>query len=607
MKVIKSDVEILEQQPGIIGMFKHVERVARTSYHSENSITEDSWKKFCDMLLKRGHWACFEHGTVYLKIPKVIMQVEAIYFRNNHYTKFTEDNDYYYFTTNYRELLHFCQTYKKDPEYLLNNYWSEPDYNFPPRVTSKWVCSRGVSHELVRHRAMCLAGNSVILGFGSKNWTIEELYNWKDDFKRKGRLNLINIRIVNESNGIVEKGKIKDIIQTGEKECFKVVTKSGRSITTSLDHLFYIGDGNYKKLNDLKVGDFIMANGLELLENEDWLRDYYLNKNHTRKEISELAGCCEALVYKAFKKFGIVKPKSNYPNRKAGYCVKGSMSKENREKLSQRQQGEGNVMWKDFCDKGESALRIYSRKHYKLDKCEICGSTSDLEQHHFDKNPFNYKKENLITLCRSCHRMVHSLKTIATFKDEIVSIESAGKIMCYDMEVDGSYHNFVADGLVVHNCFLQSSQRYIAYDIEKNGGEVTFIIPQWVYKLRDDENLDGEELWTKLKQTNKTVEARDKFWKACEQEYIWERQLAEDTKLKPEDARGVLCNDVMTEVCVTSFLEDLDYIPKDDTTEKAGFFYLRTAPDAHPDFRVLAEKFKSLVDTKFKEYYENIK
>lgn len=317
MKVIESGVEILEQQPGIVGMFKHIEKVARTSYHSENLITDDSYIKFCGMLKSRGHWACFEHGTVYLRIPKFPEHVESVYFKNNPYTQFTEDCGFYYFTTNYREILHYCNQNDKDPEELLNKFWSEPDQNFKCRVTSKWICSRGISHELVRHRVF------------------------------------------------------------------------------------------------------------------------------------------------------------------------------------------------------------------------------------------------------------------------------------------------------VH---LQSSQRYIAYDIEKNGGEITFIMPQWVYKIQEEvastvdsltgesrdyiRDLEGQALWDKLATIDRTIASRDDFWKTCEKEYIWERQNEEATKLKPEDARGVLCNDVMTEVCMTGFLSDYTYEPS-NTTEKAGFFFLRCAPDAHPDFRVLAQDLQNQFNKKF--------
>jgi hypothetical protein len=38
------------------------------------------------------------------------------------------------------------------------------------------------------------------------------------------------------------------------------------------------------------------------------------------------------------------------------------------------------------------------------------------------------------------------------------------------------------------------------------------------------------------------------------------------------------------------FLKDYYDTPEPGSTEKLGFFYLREAPDAHPDIRVLAEK-----------------
>ena len=100
---------------------------------------------------------------------------------------------------------------------------------------------------------------------------------------------------------------------------------------------------------------------------------------------------------------------------------------------------------------------------------------------------------------------------------------------------------------------------------------------------------------------NPVAEKRNKFWEDCEKEYLEERNY-----LKPEDARGVLCNDVMTEICTTGFVEDFTYKPE-DTTEKAGFFYLRCAPDAHPDFSVLAKKLRKQFITKFYlGNYENI-
>lgn len=67
MKLIKPSFEILEQEPGIQGIYKQIERAGRTCYKSEDCITEDSAEKFVNMIKDRQHTAMLEHGTVYLK------------------------------------------------------------------------------------------------------------------------------------------------------------------------------------------------------------------------------------------------------------------------------------------------------------------------------------------------------------------------------------------------------------------------------------------------------------------------------------------------------------------------------------------------------------
>lgn len=67
MKLLKPSFGILEQQPGLIGLYKQIELAGRTCYRSEDKITEDSAKAFVDRMIKSGHGAMLEHGTVYLK------------------------------------------------------------------------------------------------------------------------------------------------------------------------------------------------------------------------------------------------------------------------------------------------------------------------------------------------------------------------------------------------------------------------------------------------------------------------------------------------------------------------------------------------------------
>ena len=60
--------KIIEQEPGINGIYKQIELAGRTCYKSEDKITEDSAKSFVMRMIESKHTAMLEHGTVYLKI-----------------------------------------------------------------------------------------------------------------------------------------------------------------------------------------------------------------------------------------------------------------------------------------------------------------------------------------------------------------------------------------------------------------------------------------------------------------------------------------------------------------------------------------------------------
>ena len=148
MKIIKSSVNLLEQEPGIVGMFKHIEIIGRLSHKSEDKITDDSFIKFIDMVQKMGHWAVFDMGTVYLKFP--IFNIKMIWKLLKHYpySKLNIHNFNVYATTNYRIIL------QENLENEMINYWCDPTKYHSKRVTAHFICSRAISHELVRHASL---------------------------------------------------------------------------------------------------------------------------------------------------------------------------------------------------------------------------------------------------------------------------------------------------------------------------------------------------------------------------------------------------------------------------------------------------------------------
>lgn len=163
MKLIKASFNIIEQGPGIDGIYKIIEQAGRVCYKSEDKITEDSAKEFVERMIKSGHGAMLEHGTVYLKIPYGTMDdrgefsnepIVIKYIDNPYYVVMNNsENDYWYITSNYRVIIE--NGWIDDLQYLC-----EPTEFHAKRITVHFVCDRGVSHEYVRHRVFSFAQES---------------------------------------------------------------------------------------------------------------------------------------------------------------------------------------------------------------------------------------------------------------------------------------------------------------------------------------------------------------------------------------------------------------------------------------------------------------
>ena len=153
MKLIKPSYEIWQQAPGLEGIYKQIERVGRVCYRSEDKITEDSAKPFVDRMIKSGHGAMLEHGTVYLKTNDEYYGNPIDKYRDNKYSQLKSINGTKYVTTNLRILVE--NNWLDDLKYLC-----EPTEYHERRITVHFVCDRGVSHEFVRHRVFSFAQES---------------------------------------------------------------------------------------------------------------------------------------------------------------------------------------------------------------------------------------------------------------------------------------------------------------------------------------------------------------------------------------------------------------------------------------------------------------
>lgn len=181
MRLIESSVQIIEEKDP----YKMIELAGRTCYKSEDKITENSAKEFVDRMIKLGHGAMLEHGTIYLNVPEQTytetLEDEFGKFNNpnnglvdryrkNKYSKVNSvaaDEElrkkypkvrpfkltHHYITTNLRVIIE--NGWEKDLEWQC-----EPTEHHEKRITAKFICDRGVSHEFVKHRVFSFAQES---------------------------------------------------------------------------------------------------------------------------------------------------------------------------------------------------------------------------------------------------------------------------------------------------------------------------------------------------------------------------------------------------------------------------------------------------------------
>lgn len=168
MRLIRPTATILKPDPDLSPaeqMFQMIEVAGRTCYKSEDKIAKDSASKFVDMLIAKGHNAMLEHGTVYLAMPSKDIPEGLNYFINyNPYVFwhriFYKEKPYTYIVTNYRVI------FENSAHQLLKYQISEEQFvldtlsHLHRRVTVRFICDRGVSHEFVRHRVFSFAQES---------------------------------------------------------------------------------------------------------------------------------------------------------------------------------------------------------------------------------------------------------------------------------------------------------------------------------------------------------------------------------------------------------------------------------------------------------------
>lgn len=162
MRLIKPSVEIWDQEEGLNGVYKSIERAGRICYQSSDKITEDSAEPFVDRMIKSLHHSMLEQGTVYLTIPRedTNYHIYLSKYRDDPYSECRVAQTLegipvgsLYISTNYRVIIEHDWT--DDLKYLC-----KPTKFHEKRISVHFTLDRAVSMEVLRHRKFSFAMES---------------------------------------------------------------------------------------------------------------------------------------------------------------------------------------------------------------------------------------------------------------------------------------------------------------------------------------------------------------------------------------------------------------------------------------------------------------
>ena len=219
----------------------------------------------------------------------------------------------------------------------------------------------------------------------------------------------LSLRVLNEETQLFELGRMRDVFRSDTKEIYVIATE-GYRLLCSADHRVLTSDG-WARAAELTKSDFIAVSGVR-----------------TTRDGQQMP-----------------------PSLRRGIGVWTSMQR---------------------------ALLIK-----EVDRCYACGKRfrrEDLVLDHIIPVAVDLKKaldpDNLAPACKLCHRLkTNDEQKLATRQHKTAGSKFARVIFpprrvaeeeTYDIEMEGPHHNFVADGVVVHNSYNEWSGRYSKIEAE---------------------------------------------------------------------------------------------------------------------------------------------
>ena len=272
--------------------------------------------------------------------------------------------------------------------------------------------------------AGCITGDTLIsmsrASLGRKR-PIELMYKSYNNIPYKGshgwRKDVTTyVRSYIEGQGLIRLNEVEDIVYSGKKEVWKLTLEDGKFLKATADHKIMTKKG-FKPLGELCPCDYVMVDNLVRHKAK-------INKGNGRRKLKD-----KLVTVGKFHPYAVNHGRNSYRIEIHRAIVEADLNK---------------MSLDEFCKACKSPNNMGFI------------NPSEFHVHHKDRNHYNNDIENLEVLPMEEHKKFHAKDAYKNFGHgvpeysrvksiEYLGVEDTYDICCYD------HHNFVANGIVVHN------------------------------------------------------------------------------------------------------------------------------------------------------------
>ncbi|MBA2726294.1 MAG: FAD-dependent thymidylate synthase [Actinobacteria bacterium] len=329
----------------------------------------------------------------------------------------------------------------------------------------------------------------------------------------------MRLRVLNEETNEFTTGRICDVVDKGEQPVYALQLEDGKEVKATENHRLLTDEG-WMTLREAVglIGSGtearmtrpcrLLTNGTKAYMDRSWL-EARRKEGLSVQEMADQAGCSYHTIRKWLARHDLrfspqernFRPGNRpWSDGRKGYKVQRTWTPEWKEAIRTARSGPNSNFWRGGISSDRANVARWTTDqapavHYQYDyTCQSCGRRGGLlHAHHiipvWADASLARDIGNLVSVCDACHRLIHRTRAsevefaqrfeaflgraeelgdlpsrkgyrLTAHPVGVASIEYVGVQQTYDLCVEGPWHNFVANGIVVHNSFNEESARY---------------------------------------------------------------------------------------------------------------------------------------------------